>query len=293
MAGQTDGKNPTTTDWESETKTTLPGPSPLAVSQLPKADCSRFTRVSVAGAQIDNLTQDEALSLIDVWIRQPASRYMVVVNAAKLVEANRNEELRRAILNADLVTADGMSVVWASRLLGRPLKQRVTGIDLFERLVANAAARGTSVYFLGAHDESVKGVVERFAREYPGLKVAGYRNGYFTTAETDSVAEEIRHSGADLLFAAMGSPRQDIWIPSHIAATGVRFALGVGGSFDHLSGLSRRAPMWMQRAGLEWLFRLLMEPRRLWRRYLVGNSMFIWLVAKQLMGRDGQKSGIE
>jgi N-acetylglucosaminyldiphosphoundecaprenol N-acetyl-beta-D-mannosaminyltransferase len=291
MVGHIEGENPTTSDRESDTKMPLPGPTPLAVSESPpRADSSHFTRIRIAGAQINNVTQDEALSLIDGWIQHPGSRYMVVVNAAKLVEANRNEELRRAIMNADLVTADGMSVVWASRLLGRPLKERVTGIDLFERLVGKAAARGSSVYFLGAHDESVRGVVERFTREYPGLKVAGCRNGYFTTAEADSVAEEIRRSGADLLFAAMGSPRQDIWIPSHIVATGVRFALGVGGSFDHLSGRSRRAPKWMQRAGLEWLFRLLMEPRRLWRRYLVGNSIFIWLVAKQLMGRDEQKA---
>jgi N-acetylglucosaminyldiphosphoundecaprenol N-acetyl-beta-D-mannosaminyltransferase len=211
---------------------------------------------------------------------------MIVVNAAKLVEAARNEELRRALMNADLVTADGMSVVWASRLLGRPLKQRVTGIDLFERLVKNAAARSASVYFLGASDESVLGVVERFTREYPNLKLAGYRNGYFAKAEAEGVAEEIRRSRADLLFVAMGSPKQDTWIPLHIAATGVRFALGVGGAFDHLSGLSRRAPKWMQRSGLEWLFRLVTEPRRLWRRYLMGNSMFIWLVAKQLVGRD-------
>ena len=282
VAGQIEGDNPAPTDWEGETKT----PLPMAPTSLPDA---LFLQVTIAGVNIDNLTEDEALALIDKWIQQPGSHYMVVVNAAKLVESGRNAELRRAIANADLVTADGMSVVWTSRLFGHPLRQRVTGIDMFERLVGKAADRSASVYFLGARDESVERVVKRFTKDYPNLRVAGHRNGYFTDAEEASVVEEIKRSGADLLFAAMGSPKQDVWIHSHIAATGVRFALGVGGAFDHLSGLSRRAPKWMQRAGLEWLFRLLSEPRRLSRRYLVGNSLYIWLVVRQLLGRGEPK----
>jgi N-acetylglucosaminyldiphosphoundecaprenol N-acetyl-beta-D-mannosaminyltransferase len=127
-------------------------------------------------------------------------------------------------------------------------------------------------------------VVERFTALHPGLRVAGYRNGYFGAQESEQVAEKIKESGADLLFVAMGSPRQEYWISSIVRRTGVRFALGVGGSFDHLSGLARRAPAWMQGAGLEWFYRLMREPRRLWRRYLVGNSVFVWLVLKQLVG---------
>jgi N-acetylglucosaminyldiphosphoundecaprenol N-acetyl-beta-D-mannosaminyltransferase len=178
-----------------------------------------------------------------------------------------------------------MSVVWAARLLGSPLKERVTGIDTFEKLIGHAAGRGASVYFLGGRDEAVEGVVKRFKSEYPDLKVAGYRNGYFADAETPAVVEQIRRSEAELLFVAMGSPMQEIWIASNLAATGVRFALGVGGAFDHLSGLSRRAPAWMQQAGMEWLYRLMSEPRRLWRRYLIGNFTFTCLVAKQLLSR--------
>jgi N-acetylglucosaminyldiphosphoundecaprenol N-acetyl-beta-D-mannosaminyltransferase len=117
------------------------------------------------------------------------------------------------------------------------------------------------------------------------MKVAGYRNGYFASGETAAVVEQIRQSGAELLFVAMGSPVQEIFIASNLIATGARFALGVGGAFDHLSGLSRRAPKWMQRAGLEWLYRLLSEPRRLWRRYLIGNLLFTCLVAKQFVSR--------
>ncbi|HXG65311.1 MAG TPA: WecB/TagA/CpsF family glycosyltransferase [Blastocatellia bacterium] len=252
-------------------------PHPLTPSSLP--------RVNVAGVLLDNVNENEAIAAIEQMIAEGGPHYMAVVNAAKAVAASRDERLRRALREADLVTADGMSVVWASRWLGSGLKERVTGIDLFERLVARAAERGWPVYFLGARDQAVQGVARNFSSKYPGLRVAGYRNGYFAAAESAAVADEIKRSGAAILFVAMGSPAQEFWIASHLAATGVRFALGVGGSFDHLSGHARRAPLWMQRAGLEWLHRLAREPRRLWRRYLIGNTAFLWLVAKQLLSR--------
>jgi N-acetylglucosaminyldiphosphoundecaprenol N-acetyl-beta-D-mannosaminyltransferase len=173
------------------------------------------------------------------------------------------------------------------------LKERVTGIDVFERLVERAARRGFPVYFLGAGEESVRGTVEVFAKRYPSLRIAGYRNGYFEVSDSRSVCDAIRLSGAELLFVAMGSPRQENWIASNLALTGVRFALGVGGSFDHVSGRARRAPRWMQRSGLEWLHRLAQEPRRLWRRYLIGNSVFIWLVISQRLRERGRANKAE
>jgi N-acetylglucosaminyldiphosphoundecaprenol N-acetyl-beta-D-mannosaminyltransferase len=246
----------------------------------------------VAGIPVANVSEDEAVEVIDKLVLEGGAHYGAVVNAAKLVAADRDEKLKRVLLTADLVTADGMSVVWASRLLGRGLKERVTGIDLFQRLVKHAASAGLSVYFLGAREESVRGIVEQFGREYPALRIAGYHNGYFEESEWQSVCEKIRLSGADLLFVAMGSPRQELWIASNVELAGVSFALGVGGSFDHLSGFARRAPRWMQRCGLEWLHRLALEPRRLWRRYLIGNSAFIGLVIRELFRgqeRDHQK----
>ncbi len=239
----------------------------------------------IAGIRVDNLSEEETIAAIDGLISQSGSHYLTVVNAAKVVAANRDERLRRVLEDANLVTADGMSVVWASRLLGEPLKERVTGIDLFARLIAKASERGLSVYFLGASDASVRGTVERFTKEHPRLRVAGFHNGYFAESESEQIAEEIKRSRADLLFVAMGSPAQEFWIAENLARTGVRFAMGVGGSFDHLSGQARRAPGWMQRAGLEWLYRLAREPRRLWRRYLIGNTAFIWLVLKQAWRR--------
>lgn len=243
---------------------------------------------SLAGVKIHNLNEDQTVEKIASCISQGGSHYMAVVNAAKIVNAQSDEALLNILNQADLVTADGMSVVWASRLLGQPLKQRVTGIDLFERLVGTAAERHWSVYFFGARQEAVTKVVEVFKAGFPNLRVAGSRNGYFKPEDHHLVVEEIKESQADVLFVAMGSPAQEKWIAANLKQTGVHFALGVGGSFDHLAGFVRRAPRWMQQAGLEWLHRLLLEPHRLWRRYLLGNTQFIWLVLKQLF-RDGKR----
>jgi N-acetylglucosaminyldiphosphoundecaprenol N-acetyl-beta-D-mannosaminyltransferase len=241
-------------------------------------------RVTVAGIEVDNLNESEALSAVKHLMGGGRFSYLTVVNAAKIVAATRNEGLRQVLSQADLVTADGMSVVWASRLLGNRLKQRVTGIDLFARLVALADERGWPVYLLGAGEEVVAGVAERLKSERPNLNVAGYNHGYFRKSESAAIAEKIRTSGALILFVAMGSPLQEFWIAEYGASSGVRFAMGVGGSFDHVSGRSRRAPRWLQRAGFEWLYRLVQEPTRLWRRYLIGNTIFVWLVAKQRLG---------
>ena len=239
----------------------------------------------LSGIRIQNLTQDEAVEKLFSLVAAGGSRHVAVVNAAKLVAATEDETLRGILRSAAIVTADGMSVVWASRLLGRRLKERVTGIDLFERLVGEAAGRGVPVYFFGAREASVRRVVEVFKSRFPNLRVAGYRNGYFEMEENDGLVAAIRESRAELLFVAMGSPAQEKWIAANLEKTGARLAMGVGGSFDHLSGLVRRAPRWMQRTGLEWLHRLWLEPRRLWKRYLVGNTRFIGLVLREGRGR--------
>ena len=260
---------------------TQPGEDSKAIAGESPCFAKALAASDIAGIRVCNLSEDEAIAAIERLVAAGGSHYAAVVNAAKLVAANTDDKLKRALLEADLVTADGMSVVWASRLLGHPLKERVTGIDMFERLAARAADRDWAVYFLGARDESVRGTVERLIIAHPKLRVAGYCNGYFKASESAAVARAINESKADLLFVAMGSPAQEYWIAENVGLAGVRFALGVGGSFDHVSGLARRAPQWMRRSGLEWLYRLIREPRRLWRRYLIGNSVFLWLVVRQ------------
>jgi N-acetylglucosaminyldiphosphoundecaprenol N-acetyl-beta-D-mannosaminyltransferase len=237
-------------------------------------------RVTVTGVAVDAVDEREALERIEAMVAEDRPHLMVVVNASKLVLADDDARLREILARADLVTADGMSVVWGARLAGRGrLPGRVTGIDTMERLVARAAERGWRVYFLGAKREAVEGAVAVLRARHPRLVVAGFRDGYFAGREPEVVAE-VRAAGADLLFVAMGSPKQEFFLAENLAALGARFALGVGGSFDHVAGLSRRAPLWMQRAGLEWLHRLLSEPRRLWRRYLLGNARFAALLLR-------------
>jgi N-acetylglucosaminyldiphosphoundecaprenol N-acetyl-beta-D-mannosaminyltransferase len=242
-------------------------------------------RVSVTGVEVDNLSVDETVAEIRALTKEPGFHYMAVVNAAKMVATRKDLSLKRILDSADIVTADGMSIVWASWLLGRPLRERVTGIDMLARLLQLATAEGLSVFFLGSKQEVVAAAVQEYRAAYPRLQVAGHRNGYFSEHESKTVAQEIKLTGADLLFVGMGSPAQEKWIAQHGAASGVRFAMGVGGSFDHVTGAVPRAPLWMQRAGLEWLHRLIREPRRMWRRYLIGNTRFIYLVLVQRLLR--------
>lgn len=238
------------------------------------------TGLTIAGVDVHAIDERAALDRIEAMIGAGRPHMMAVVNASKLVLAAGDERLREILQRADLVTADGMSVVWGARLLGGRLPGRVTGIDTMERLVARAAERGWSVFFLGAKQESVEGVVRNLTERHPDLRVAGYRNGYFQGREQE-VVEQIRASRPDLLFVAMGSPAQEYFLSEHLERLGAAFSLGVGGSFDHVAGISRRAPRWMQRAGLEWLYRFGSEPRRLWRRYVFGNARFVMLLLRE------------
>jgi N-acetylglucosaminyldiphosphoundecaprenol N-acetyl-beta-D-mannosaminyltransferase len=238
--------------------------------------------ITMMGCRIDNLSMEETLGRIEEFIRSGKPHQHVVVNVDKLVKASRDEDLRRIINDCALVNADGMPVVWASRLLGKPLKERVAGVDLFEALMRRSSERGWRVFLLGARAEVVAGVADRFRRRYPALAIAGWRDGYWQgEAEEALVAEQVRASGADLLFVAIGSPKKEQFLGRWQETMRIPFAMGVGGSFDVAIGRVRRAPLWMQRAGLEWFYRFLQEPRRMFRRYFVEDMAFIWLLIKE------------
>jgi N-acetylglucosaminyldiphosphoundecaprenol N-acetyl-beta-D-mannosaminyltransferase len=209
----------------------------------------------------------------------------VVVNVDKLVKASRDPELRRIINGCALINADGMPVVWASRLLGRPLKERVAGIDLFEALMRRAGERGWRVFLLGAREEVVRAVCDTYQRRYPQLVIAGYRNGYWSEQEEAAVVEQIQSSCAELLFVAISSPKKEQFLGRYQGAMQIPFAMGVGGTFDVAIGKVRRAPLWMQRAGLEWFYRFLQEPRRMFRRYFIDDLAFVWLLIKEALRR--------
>jgi N-acetylglucosaminyldiphosphoundecaprenol N-acetyl-beta-D-mannosaminyltransferase len=244
-------------------------------------------RVSVLGLPVDALTMDETVERLErLMSAEPNTVHQhVVINAAKVVSAQDDELLRTAITSASVINADGMSVVWASRLLGSPLPERVAGIDLMQRLVAWAAANRRSIYLLGATSAVVDEVSLRLVATNPGLKVAGHRNGYWSSEEEEAVVTDIAETGADLLFVALPSPAKELFVNRHRDRLNVSLVMGVGGSFDVVSGLIRRAPRWVQKFGLEWLYRMLQEPRRMFRRYLIGNSAFIFLMFKEMTRR--------
>lgn len=242
-------------------------------------------RIDVLGCPVDNLSLEETLEVVEGFVASGRPHQHVVVNVDKLVKANADPQLRAIIAACDLVNADGMPVVWASRLLGRPLKERVAGIDLFVALVARAAERGWRIYLLGARPEVVARVRAIFERRHRGLQVAGHRDGYWSRADDEKVAGEIRAARADLLFVAISSPRKEEFLARWQAHMRVPFAMGVGGSFDVVAGLVSRAPPWMQRCGLEWLHRFAQEPRRMFRRYFVDSLAFFPLLGRALLAR--------
>ncbi|MFQ3599564.1 MAG: WecB/TagA/CpsF family glycosyltransferase [Chloroherpetonaceae bacterium] len=245
-----------------------------------EAQSNQATRLEVMGVKIDNLSMEETLRLIEEKILEGTPVQHVVVNAAKVVEANKNPELKAIIESCEIINVDGQAVVWASRILGKPLKERVAGIDLMQALVERASQKKWGVYFFGAKQEVLDKVIARYQREFPTLRIAGVRNGYYKPEEEMTIAHEIAQSGAQILFVAISSPKKEIFLNKYLNIMNVPFVMGVGGSFDVVAGLTKRAPLWIQKLGLEWLFRFLQEPRRMWRRYIIGNAEFIWLVLK-------------
>jgi N-acetylglucosaminyldiphosphoundecaprenol N-acetyl-beta-D-mannosaminyltransferase len=243
---------------------------------------SSADRSELLGLEFERERMAAVVAQCLAWTRQPRRSHIVVTaNASHLCMMRRDAALRDACRAGDLAVADGMSVVWALRALGRPVPERVAGVDLMAELLAAGSAAGLRVYLLGARQEVLDALVAECGRRFPGLVIAGARNGYFTADEHRTIVEEIRASAPDLLFVGMPSPFKDVFCQQHRDRLEVPVIVGVGGSFDVLAGHTRRAPRPVQRLGLEWAWRLGMEPRRLWKRYLTTNTEFIWLVCRE------------
>ncbi len=233
------------------------------------------------GLEIAPLTMAQVLARCHTALvtRQPL--LIGVVNAAKIVNLRQDSVLRDSLLECGVIVADGQSVVWASRLLGRPLPERVAGIDLFEALLAVADHDARSVYLLGAKPEVLQRLRSNLAVRFPSMRIAGAHDGYFADHEGAAVADDIRRSGADMLFLGITSPKKETFLGDYGRDLRVPVLHGVGGSFDILAGVTKRAPVRWQRMGLEWAYRLLQEPRRMWRRYLRTNTAFLGLVVRE------------
>jgi N-acetylglucosaminyldiphosphoundecaprenol N-acetyl-beta-D-mannosaminyltransferase len=238
-------------------------------------------RVDILGTPIDNMTMDETIQLIANAIDSNQRLSHTVVNAGKIVLMHKDPLLKESVVTADIINADGQGVVWASRFLGQPLVERVTGIDLMDNLVELAYRKRYKIFFFGAKDQVLNTVVQHYASKYSYNIIAGYRNGYFKKSEERSIAQQIADSGANLLFVAITSPLKEKFLyENRDLLDKVNFTMGVGGSFDVIAGFVKRAPVWMQNSGLEWLYRVYQEPKRMFKRYLVGNWQFIMLVLK-------------
>ncbi|GAA4233939.1 exopolysaccharide biosynthesis glycosyltransferase VpsK [Postechiella marina] len=225
---------------------------------------------------------DETIQIVDNTISKGEQLHHVVVNAGKIVAMQSDLQLRKSVNESDLINADGQAVVWASKILGKPLQERVAGIDLMVNLVELAYKKNYKVFFFGAKEEVVKTVVDKYTNQYSSSIIAGYRNGYFNKNEEQNIARDISNSGANILFVAISSPTKENFLYENKELLNkVNFVMGVGGSFDVVAGKVKRAPVWMQNYGLEWFYRFAQEPKRMWKRYLVGNSKFISLVLKE------------
>lgn len=238
-------------------------------------------RIEMMGCKIDNLSMEETLQTIEGFIDSGLPHQHVVVNVDKLVKARHDPALRDIINNCALINADGMPVVWASRLLGKGLKERVTGVDLFDALMVRAADKGWRVFLLGAKEEVVSAVRARYAQRYPQLVFAGYRNGYWKPEDEPQLIADITQARADLLFVAISSPKKEQFLGAYQAVMRVPFAMGVGGTFDVFAGKVKRAPRWMQNIGMEWAYRFLQEPRRMFRRYFIEDTAFFGMFLRE------------
>jgi N-acetylglucosaminyldiphosphoundecaprenol N-acetyl-beta-D-mannosaminyltransferase len=242
-------------------------------------------KADVLGCSIDRVGMQETVARIEDLIAAGRYGQHMAINTAKLVSLRDDARLRQIVERCDLVNADGQGVVWASRLLGDPLPERVAGIDLMEELLTLAERKGYRVYILGARDEVLERAIERIRERHPNLQLAGWRNGYFSCEEEADVCATIQASHPQIVFIAMSTPRKEYFLAERGPELGAQFVMGVGGAIDVMAGLTRRAPAVWQRLGLEWLFRLLQEPRRMFRRYAVTNARFAWMVGAALADR--------
>lgn len=229
---------------------------------------------------------EETIERIDEAVKNNEHIDHVVINAGKVVSMMKDRELFNSVLSCDIINADGQSIVWAARFLGEKIPGRVAGVDLMQELVRLAALKKYKCFFFGAREEVVKKVVERYTLEYGPDIIAGYRNGYYEEKDEAGIARQIAESGAQLLFVAISSPRKENFLHRHSKILEkVNFTMGVGGTFDIIAGITKRAPKWVQNAGMEWFVRLTQEPGRMWKRYLIGNTKFIYLVVREKVKR--------
>jgi N-acetylglucosaminyldiphosphoundecaprenol N-acetyl-beta-D-mannosaminyltransferase len=244
-------------------------------------------RVTILGIPIDNLTMDDA---VDVILRRTEFKKQSRVSFVNADCANiswKNQEYMRTLVECDVVLADGIGMKLAGRILKQNIRENVNGTDMFPRLCKGMEAEGKSIFLLGGREGVPEAVAAWIAERYPNLNITGVQHGYYSPEDEAAVIERINACQPDVLIVAFGAPRQEIWIKKNLEATGAKVAIGVGGLLDFYSGRIPRAPLWMRELGIEWVYRFIQEPGRLWKRYLVGNTVFMMrFLVKRGNGRN-------
>lgn len=256
-----------------------------------KADVS----INMCGVRVDKYSFEQVVNIITTHAATSTQpKYVVTPNAHHIVTLQRDGHFRKIYREAFLSVADGVPLLWAARFLGTPLRGRVNGTDLFEQLCEVAAEKQLSVFLLGGRPGAAQMAAKVLTNRHPSLDIVGtYCPPYGFESDEIEVArinQMIRSAKPHLLFVGLGAPKQEYWMYEHCKEVGVPVSLGIGVSFEFVAGAVKRAPRWMQKLGLEWLFRFISEPKRLWQRYLVGNALFVWLVVKQKLSSSFQTS---
>ncbi len=241
-------------------------------------------RIDFLGCPVDNLTLLEAIAKIEEFIHSGTPHQIVPINAAKLWRMERDPRLANIVKTASLVIPE-KAIVMGSKVLGNPLKEHIGGIMLLKALIPVAAQKGYRIYFLGAKPEVVERMVDRLRKDYPKLPIVGWHHGYLSNEDDDRLVQEIRALGPDILLVAMGTPKQEYWIAEHMQELGVPVCMGVGGSFDVLAGIRRDAPSWVRALAMEWLYRLVQDPRNKWKRYLITIPWFWYKITSYKLQR--------
>jgi len=244
---------------------------------------SEADRFEFIGLNFHNLSLVRAIDLLEHFI-QSGSPHMVFTPTAELIVwANENQRLKDIYNCTDLLTADGFVVHYAARLCGKPINEPVSAVRLMFKFLEVASKKEYRLYLLGAKEDIVNKAVDNIKANYPAINIVGWHNGYFDFNNDAKIISDIREKKPDVLFVAMSSPLKENFISKNLEAMGVPVCMGVGGSFDIIAGKYHLAPMWISKIGLEWLYRLIQEPKRLWRRYLVTNTKFLCLLTKELL----------
>ena len=236
-------------------------------------------RLEILGVGIDKVNSQQAMVRIGEFIASGKSHQIVTANAEIIYQASKNEKMRNVINKAQMVTADGSGVVWASKQLGEPLEQRVTGIDLVNSICEQSAKDKWKIYILGSAPGVAATAAVNIRNKFPGCNIIGTHHGYFNAKEEKQILAELEQLKPDVLFVALGAPKQEYWIADHLSDLGIPVGMGIGGSMDVLSGNVKRAPKWMQKMSLEWLYRVLIQPARFKR--VLALPKFMLAVKKQ------------